>query len=323
VCNATSQAQGKERLTMKCHFKILLTSVDTPDVREALKQFEFHIRTKNLTPKTISVYGERLGYFVRYLKSKETSLEQTTRSTIQDYILSMKERGLADISINGQIKVLKIFFKFLKEEELLTIDPSERISLLKCESKLKPILSEQQVQQLFTIPNRKSFHGMRNFCILLVFYDSLPRLNELIHIRKGDVDLERGSIRIFGKGRKERLASLGNKTVKYLHRYLVTFHSKINSEFVFCTAAGQPLDERNVQRILQRIGKRVGIHVSPHLLRHTSATHLTLSGMPAFILQSVLGHTTVQMTQRYVHLAEQESLGSKVRKYNIVDGMKI
>lgn len=308
---------------MKCHFKELLSAVDDKNMKGALKLFEFHIRTKNLTPKTISVYGERLGYFWRYLKENGIAFEKVTRHTIQDFILAQQIKGLADISINGRIKVLKIFYKFLKGEGLIDEDPAEKIPLMKMERRFKPILTEQNIEQLLSVPNRKYFTGMRNFCMILVFYDTLIRLSELINIRQRDVDLDNGTIKVFGKGRKERIVPIGAKTCKYLHRYLVYHRKDIQSEYVFCTHKGMPLDQRNILRILERIGDRVGVHVSPHLIRHSAASHRAMSGMPAFLLQKLLGHTTIQMTEKYVHLVDNEKLKVAFKQFSPLDAIKV
>lgn len=308
---------------MKCHFKELLLSVDDKNMKGALKLFEFHIRTKNLTPKTISVYGERLGHFCRYLRENDIPFEKVNKYAIQDYMLFLQTKHLADISINGRIKVLKIFYRFLKAEGLIDEDPAEKIPLMKMEKRFKPILSEQNIEQLLSVPNRKYFIGMRNFCMILVFYDTLIRLSELINIRLRDIDLDNGTIKVFGKGRKERIVPIGAKTCKYLHRYIVFHRKDIQSEYVFCTHKGMPLDQRNILRILERIGDRVGVHVNPHLIRHSAASHRAMSGMPAFLFQKLLGHTTIQMTEKYVHLVDNEKLKVAFKQFSPLDAIKV
>lgn len=313
----------KEHLTMKCHYKELLAIVDDKSMREAIQHFEFHIRTKNLTPKTISVYGERLGYFAKYLREKGIAFSDVTRLTIQQFILDQKEHGLADVSINGRLKVLKIFFKFLVSEEIKDSDPAEKIQLLKTERRIKAVLSGEQVQQLLAIPNKRTFTGMRNFCMILVFYDCLVRLQELISIRIQDIDLDSGIIKVYGKGRKERVVPVGSTTTKYLYKYLKGHRKQVPGDILFSTSLGHALDQRNVERILERIGSHVGVHVSPHLLRHSAATDRALSGMPAFLLQRLLGHTTIQMTEKYVHLVDNERLRAAARQHSPLDIMKI
>jgi len=308
---------------MRCHFKELLSNVDDKNMKGALKLFEYHIRTKNLTPKTISVYGERLGYFCRYLRENNIPFEKVSKHTIQDYILLMQTKPLAAISINGRIKILKIFYKFLKAEGLIDEDPAEKTPLMRMEKRFKPILSEQNIEQLLSVPIRKYYTGMRNFCMILVFYDTLIRLTELINIRLRDVDLDSGTIKVFGKGRKERIVPIGAKTCKYLHRFIVFHRKDIQSEYVFCTMRGMPLDQRNILRILERIGDRVGVHVSPHLIRHSAASHRAMAGMPAFLLQKLLGHTTIQMTEKYVHLVDNEKLKAAFRQFSPLDAIKV
>lgn len=308
---------------MKCHFKELVSIVDDKNMKGALKLFEYHIRTKNLTPKTISVYGERLGYFYGFLKKNRIPFKSVTKRTIQEYILFQKGRGLADISINGQIKVLKIFFKFLIEEDLFDEDPAEKIKLLKTEKRIKPIISEEEIEKLLSVPDKKKYTGMRNFCMILVFYDTLIRLNELINIKIKDIDLDNGTILIFGKGRKERFVPIGTKAIKYLYKFIMNHRHDTNGEYLFCTIQGRPLDHRNVLRILQRIGDKVNIHVSPHLIRHSAASHRALSGMPAFLLQRLLGHTTIQMTEKYAHLVDNEKLRAASKQYSPLDTLKV
>jgi site-specific recombinase XerD len=292
-------------------------------MKAALKLFEYHIRTKNLSPKTISVYGERLGYFYKYLQKNKIPFDSVSKADIQDYILYQKNRGLADISINGQIKVLKIFFKFLLEEDYLEGNPTKRIELLKTEKRLKPIISEEDIEKILYVPDRKTYTGMRNFCMILVFYDTLIRLNELVNIKMQDIDLDRGTILIYGKGRKERVVPIGAKTTKFLYKFLINHRKIILSDYLFCTMQGRPLDHRNVLRILQRIGRKVNVHVSPHLIRHSGASHRAISGMPAFLLQKLLGHTTIQMTEKYIHLVDNEKLRIASKQYSPLDTFRV
>ncbi len=301
---------------MECQLKKLVLSVDDKIMKTALKDFEFHVRAKNLSPKTISVYGERLSYFYKYIKSNSIDFKDVDRHTIQDYILFQKERGLKDISINGQILVLRIFFKYLFEEEMIEINPAEKIPLLKTEKRIKPIISEENMQKLLSVPDKRTFTGMRNFCMLMVFYDTLIRLGELTNIRLNSIDLESGTICIFGKGRKERIVPFGASTAKYLYRFIRKYRKDIPGDVLFSTKDGRILDHRNVSRILERIGKHIGVHVNPHLIRHSAASHRAMSGMPAFLLQRLLGHTTIQMTQRYVHLVDDEKLKEAFKQYS-------
>lgn len=308
---------------MECKLKKLVLMVDDKIMKTALKDFEFHIRAKNLSPKTISVYGERLGYFYKYIKAQGIAFKDVDKHTIQDYILYQKDRGLKDISINGQILVLRIFFKYLFEEDIIDSNPTIKINLLKTEKRIKPIISEENMQKLLSVPDKRTFTGMRNFCMLMVFYDTLIRLGELTNIRLKNIDFENGTICIFGKGRKERIVPFGASTAKYLHRYIHKFRKDIQGDVLFCTRDGRILDYRNVARILEKIGKKIGIHVNPHLIRHSAASHRAMSGMPAFLLQRLLGHTTIQMTQRYVHLVDEEKLKEAFKQYSPLDAMRV
>lgn len=314
-----SACQERDRL------KELLEKVDNDTMmRGLLEQFYFNCKVKNLSEKTMSVYGERLGHFHGFLKSNRILFDQVSKETIQQYILSMKGR-VSDHTVNGRLRVLKTFFKFLSSEGLSNNgNPLDRIQYIRVERKLKPVLSAEQVEQLLHFANyRKSFYCSRNKAMILLFWDSLIRLSELINIRKDDVDFKSGSLKVLGKGRKERICPLGAKTLKTLHAYCLLYRNKIEGDYFFCLKNGRPLERRHVERILERIGKKAGIKVSPHLLRHSAASHLALSGIPAFMLQRLLGHTSLNTTQIYIHLIDDQKLKQVFQKYSPGDYLRV
>ena len=300
---------------MRNLYQHLLDSVQDQELKSALREFHFRVKSLNLTTKTVSVYGERLGQFASYLSTEGTSFSDTDSTAVRSYVLSLIERGLAGDSVNGHIRVLKTFFSYLHEQDAIEHNPTAGLSLVKTERKDKPILSESDILKLLSVPGKSTFTGMRNYCMILVFYNTLIRLSELINITLDDLDLDSGVIRIVGKGRKHRTVPMSPETEKVLHRFLRKHHVRTGSKYLFCSLNGKPLAHRNINRIRERIGQKVGVHVSPHLIRHSGASHRALAGMPAFLLQRLLGHSTMQMTQRYVHLLDDEKLKEAVRKY--------
>jgi len=302
---------------MTSQYQRLLNRVTDPILHDALKLFEFRVRSMNLTRKTIDGYAERFGYFSKYLDSRSIGFSDITSTTIREYMLSWLERGLSPHSVNGQLRILRAFMTYLKQEGDRSDDPSYGIPYVKAPKEAKPILSEEDIKKLLLQPNRKTFTGMRNYCIVLVLYDTLIRLNELINIREEDLDINSGVIRIMGKGRKVRHVPMSDNTAKQLLLYIRKFRGNLLGDSVFCSLKGAQMKPRRVQRILSDIGDKVSVHVSPHLLRHTGASHRALAGMPAFLLQRLLGHSTMQMTQQYVHLVDDEKLRDAVRKYGM------
>lgn len=305
--------------------KALIESVDKKYTmfKDLLQQFYYQCSVKNLSQITIRGYGDRLTSFYQFLKKRNIPFESVNRSTIEEYVLSLKDR-VSDYTVNGRIRVLKLFFNYLVTEGLWDNgNPMEKIKFTKTERKIKPILTPEGIEKLLAVPNKRTFWGYRNFCIILVFWDTLIRLSELINIRLDDVDLKDGLLKVYGKGRKERIVPLGAKTIKSLHYYLIKHRNQIESEYLFCTSRGKPLDQRNVQRILERIGRRVGIHVSSHLIRHSAATWWIREGAQPMYLQNLMGHTSMSVTQKYINLANVDELKKHHAKYSPADNLRL
>ena len=293
------------------YLNALIDSLDDSPLKSCLESFYFDCKVKNLAPKTIDVYGERLRNFHRFLESKGIDFEKVDTASIQSYILSMKGR-VSDYTVNGRIRVLRLFFNYLERENFLDNgNPMARIKLVRAERRLPRIITVEEMQQVLRVPNRRTFTGYRNYVMLLLFWDTMVRLGELIKLKTSDVDLKAGMIKVYGKGRKERCIPLGAQTIKTIHYFKAKYRSRIQGEHLICKADGQPLPMKGVERILERIGKKAGIKVTPHLLRHSAGTFWIKSGGSSAILQKILGHTTQSTTQLYIHLA-----GSDVKEWH-------
>ena len=289
----------------------LIDSVDGSSIATHLQSFYFDCKVKNLASKTIDVYGERLRNFYRFMQSREVLFEGVDASVIQSYILSMKGK-VSDYTVNGRIRVLRLFFNYLQREDLLDNgNPMDRIKLIRAERRLPKIITEEEMQKLLSIPNRRTFTGYRNYIMLLLFWDTMVRLGELLRLKLSDVDLKAGMIKVYGKGRKERCIPLGTTTIKRVHYFLSKHRRDVPGDYLVCREDGHPLPVRSVERILERIGKKAGIKVTPHLLRHSAGTFWIKSGGSSAILQKILGHTTQSTTQLYIHLA-----GSDVKEWH-------
>ncbi len=300
-----------------------LTYKDSYMFKESLQQFYYNCRVRNLSEKTLNIYGERLTNFYNFLKVKKVDFDKTEKSTVQDYIMSMKDK-VSDHTVNGRIRVLKTFFGFLASEGLWNNgNPMQKISFVKTERRIKPVLAPEQIEQVLKYFNKNTYTGYRNYCMVCVFWDSLIRLSELMNLRVDDVNFKEGTLKVLGKGRKERIVPLGAKTIKHLHRFWISYRNKIDCDYFFCDSHGRPLEKRNVERILERTGEKCGIHITPHLLRHSGATFLALTGCPAFLLQKLLGHTTLSTTQIYVNLKDDERLKQTFLKYSPMDSLKV
>ncbi|MFZ1685532.1 MAG: tyrosine-type recombinase/integrase [Candidatus Zixiibacteriota bacterium] len=272
---------------------------------DLLESFSFACRVKNLTPSTLKCYAERLGYLVEYSGTIKKSMEDLTQKDIQSYLMRILDTVSA-ATVNGRIRVFKVFFKHLKSEGLIKVDPMVSISLMRAEQKVKPVLSSEEMSHVLAGLNRNTQYGARAYCMILLTYDAMLRLNELLSLRVENVDLHAKLVKVYGKGRKERFAPFSDRTAKTLHTYILKYRKGQPTDLLFATKNGHKIDPRRGHRIFSLAGKRAGLYLHPHLVRHSSASQfIRMGGNPA-VLQKILGHSSLTVTQRYVHLSADD-----------------
>ncbi len=287
-------------------FKELFRLADELNMEsELLESFSFACRIKNLTPATLKCYSERLAYLVRYAASVGKKTEDLSVRDIQAYIMGIIDTVSA-ATVNGRIRVFKVFYKHLKAEGFVECDPMEGIKLIRAEQKIKPVLSPDEMARVLSCLDRRHFHGSRDYCMILLTYDSMLRLGELLGAKLGDIDLNAKLLKVFGKGRKERYVPFSDRTAKAIHTYLIRHRKQIPGELLFPMQGGGKLAVRRAHRIFANPGRKAGLYLHPHLIRHSSASQfIRLGGSPS-VLQKILGHSSLLVTQRYVHLSTED-----------------
>ena len=279
---------------------------------ELVESFLFACRLKNLTPKSMQGYGERIAYLMRWAVKQGKDLDALTKHDLQKYITSLID-NVAVATINGRIAVYKVFFRHLKEEGFLEVDPIAEIRKLKQPKLIKEVLSPDDIGKVLGQLDRKHFYGCRDFCMILLTFDAMLRLNELLTIKVDGLDLRSGLLKVYGKGRKERYVAFSPQTAKALHTYLTRFRKRISGEMLFCSIDGHHIKYRRAHRIFSNPAGRAGIKLHPHLARHSGATQFARSGGSLAVLQMALGHSTLAVTERYVHLGDRDILDAYVR----------
>lgn len=290
----------------KISFKDLPALADSLNMdSELLESFYFSCRVKNLTDATMKCYAERLAYLMKYAASIGKGLEGLTTKDLQKYIMSIME-GVSPATVNGRIVVYKVFSKHLFEEGLIDENPTARLKKVKAPITIKPVLTPEQMALVLSKLNRKTFHGFRDYCMILLTFDGMLRLNELLSIKLEDLNLQTKLVKVHGKGRKDRHSPFSDRTAKSIHTYLIRYRKEIAGDYLFSTVDGKKIEYRRAHRIFANPGKKAGFHVYPHLVRHSAATWFAKSGGNISILQKVLGHSSLQVTQRYIHLSNQD-----------------
>ena len=208
-----------------------------------------------------------------------------------------------------KISTLSSFFRFLCREGHLKNNVVKSIPAPKMENKLPTFLSVDEMFRLIDLPQGDGFLVIRDRAMLELFYNTGLRISELVSLKIGDIDLVTQTLKVLGKGNKERLLPFGRKCVEALENYKKAradkiVSTKINTDFLFLNNRGKGISTRGVRKI---IGKYVTTgnfpgKVSPHSIRHSFATHLLESGADLRSIQELLGHASLSTTQKYTHL---------------------
>lgn len=271
---------------------------------DVIQSFYLECRIKNLRLSTIEGYTERLGYLVVYANEIQKPTIALDRGDLKQYILSIVDK-VSPETVNGRIRVFKVFFNYLHAEGVIDINPMIDIRLLKTDKKRKPVLTPEQLSLFLRSFNKPKFTHQRNKMIALTLLDSMVRVGELVNLRIDDLDMKRGClhIRYETKSRMDRVVPLCFPVVKAIHRYLVRYRRNIPGDFLFPYADGEPMKRDRVRWIFAARGRELGFRVYPHLLRHTGATNYQGS---LFLLHQILGHSLIETTMLYKHPIEDE-----------------
>ena len=225
---------------------------------------------------------------------------------MRKYLAYLREKSISKRSIARKLSSLRTFFRFLERDGYVKANPVAIISTPKLDRKLPLFLDEKSVLRLIMAPDTKTLRGARDRAMLETLYTSGIRVGELVGIDISDVDFISGVVKVLGKGRKERLAPLGDKAINAIREYLAYRDSKKQSdtEALCLNKSGKRITTRSVRRIVDRYIKDLGVkeHISPHTLRHSFATHLLNRGADLRSVQELLGHKNLSTTQIYTHV---------------------
>jgi integrase/recombinase XerC len=219
------------------------------------------------------------------------------------------KRGQARSYVRLQFSALRTFYRFLAERKGLRRDPVRELQLPKIDKKLPLVLTRQQIEELLTAPTRMVknraapvWMPLRDIAIMELFYSSGLRLSELAALDVAAVDLYTESVRVFGKGRKERICPVGFPALEAISRYRAA--ANVHAGPLFINKLRKRISPRSIWLILKRYLRHtsIPISISPHKLRHSFATHLLDRGADLRSVQALLGHASLSTTQIYTHV---------------------
>lgn len=260
---------------------------------------------RKLSSNTISSYYDNLKKF--YLHFENKNILNLSTDEIRDFLYddSVLARTRAHY-----LTVLNSFYNYLISENITNYNPTETIKLPKLAKKLPEFLTIEEVDKLLNI-NPVKIYDYRNIAMLETLYATGVRVSELCNIKLSDINYDDCTIKIFGKGKKERIVPINessyNALIDYINNYRPFLLKSKTSEFVFINNFGNPISRVGFFKILKKLCSDAGIQkdVSPHTLRHSFATHLLNNGANLRVIQQLLGHSNITTTQIYSHLSNE------------------
>ncbi len=263
-----------------------------------------------LSTHTILAYRSDLAQFAKALPAG-ASVSQVTRSQIVEYLMKLKDAGLAAASIARKLVSIKAFYRFLLSQDLIPTDPASVIESPRLWKGLPAVLDVKEVTSLLTAaPGRDGKKGIRDRALLELLYAAGLRVSEAANLKLTDLHLEAGFLRCLGKGGRERIVPVGRQALNWLERYLTEVrptllrNGKTEMKQLFLNRFGQPLSRQSIWELIKAYALKAGLKkpVSPHTLRHSFATHLLEAGADLRVVQELLGHATIATTQIYTHV---------------------
>lgn len=259
---------------------------------------------KNYSPHTLTNYERDLKELESFLENnfKNIDIKEIDYFILRKFLVFLSSQ-ISKRSMARKISTLKSFFKFLVREGIIENNPAVSLIYPRQEKKLPTFLTEEEVDKLLESIKGEDFITLRDKAILEFLYSCGARVSEVINLKKEDIDLIGGIVKVKGKGKKERILPLGEPAIRAIKKYLDK--RKDNSSFLFVNYKGEKLSDRGVRLILEKYIKKLAFkfRVSPHTLRHSFATHLLNRGADLRSVQELLGHSSISTTQIYTHLS--------------------
>ena len=255
----------------------------------------------NYSEYTIKNYQLDLTDFFKYLNLHKIDYLNILNTHVRGYLKYLDSCNLKNTTISRRISALRTFYNYLLEKNLVTSNIFLIVKNPKLEKKLPNYLSYTEIEDLLNSIDIDTDDGLMKRLLIELFYSTGCRVGEMVSIKVSDIDLENKTIKVMGKGSKERIVYYGDYASKYLNMYLKTGKSK----YLFTSKEGNKLTIYEVEAIVKDIMKHISIktHVTPHTLRHTFATHLLNNGADIKTVQELLGHANLSTTGIYTHVS--------------------
>ena len=293
-------------------------------MEDAIRAFVTFLEVeRGASRETIRAYHSDLRQFVTFVKAiRPTHAEPFTPRTadsllIRSYLARLDQDNEKKSTLARKLATLRSFYRFLLREGRVAANPANDVHTPKLPQHLPRVLTKDDANALMEFPDGERLSALRDRAILETLYSTGTRVSELVGMSREDINFNDGIVRVKGKGRKERLVPIGAVALEAIKDYqaalhrsaLITQRSALDETAVFRNARGGRLTARSVERLVAAYSSRLSAgRISPHALRHSFATHLLDEGADLRVIQELLGHASLDTTQKYTHLAMDQLL---------------
>ena len=268
------------------------------------------LKHKRYSPRTIQTYGLALDKFRVWMNAQKLyHLHDLDETHLEAYRLSMIERGFTEATQEVFMRAVKNLLGWMEKEGSLFLNPARGLVIRQAKPKLSSVISQDEIKRLLAQPAVCTKLGIRDRAILEVGYSCALRRNELASLGILDPDLDRQTLRVMGKGHKERVLPLGKHATYWLEQYLLKIRPQLEKDHLDEQAlwlgyGARPISGQAIALLIKNYGRQAGIktHVTPHVLRRSCVTHMLAHGAHPVQLQLMLGHSGMKHLSKYLRL---------------------
>ncbi len=268
---------------------------------------------RNYSINTIKNYELDITEFISYCDNNNINIYKLDYNMVKKYLIELYNKNYKATSISRMVSSLRTFYKYLYDRGLVDKNIFKYINSPKKEKRLPKYVTNTDIDDIFKIPDLSTPIGIRNRLILELLYGTGIRVSELCNIKISDINFSDKSIRILGKGSKERIVLYGSKCEEILNIYLessrgILLGKHVSDYLIVSTNRGNRISTRSIEIVIDDIINKAAIskNVTPHVFRHTFATHLLNEGCDILIVKELLGHSSLDTTGIYTHISNEK-----------------
>ena len=266
---------------------------------------------KRYSPYTITSYKKDTYDYLEFLKKNNIDIKNSNYKIVEEYSNYLYKKKLSKRSIARKYSSIRTFYNYLEKKNILENNIFNLVENPKKEEKLPRFINEYELDKMFEIPDN-SPKGQRDRLILEILYGTGVRVSELVNIKINDIDFNNNSIKVRGKGNKDRYVFYGKYCKEAINNYIkngrISLLNGQTCDYLLLNRFGKNISVVSIRKILNEIINKcsLDIKISPHVLRHTFATHLLNEGADIMHVKELLGHSSLSTTSIYTHVTNEK-----------------